>query len=146
MKPLLASLAELKNALPAAGPALLLDVDGTISAIAPTPQEATVDPGCKQALQSLAVGAQHPSAALRTSAAPLPLVAAISGRPAAEVAAMVGVADMVYVGNHGLEQWHDGEVRLVGAQHAAPLRHAKDAALRQPQERLSPFAGTGPGL
>ena len=127
MKPLLASLADLKNALPPEGPALLLDVDGTISVIAPTPQEATVDPGCKQALQALAVGAQH--------AAPLPLVAAISGRPAAEVAAMVGVAGMVYVGNHGLEQWRDGAVRT--DPRAAALAGAVDAALRQLKERLS---------
>ena len=150
MKPLLASLADLKNALPPGGPALLLDVDGTISAIAPTPQEATVDPGCVQALGALAVEAQR-AAPLRPGSGQAPsagsgrrLVAAISGRPAAEVAAMVGVAGMVYVGNHGLERWDDGEVRLVGAQHpstglrtgAAPLRHAVDAALRQLKERL----------
>ena len=121
MKPLLASLADLKNALPPEGPALLLDVDGTISVIAPTPQEATVDPGCKQALQALASN--------------LPLLAAISGRPAAEVAAMVGVAGMVYAGNHGLEQWRDGAVRT--DPRAAALAGAVDAALRQLKERLS---------
>lgn len=121
MKPLLASLPEMKNALPSKGPALLLDVDGTISAIAPTPQEATVDPGCKQALQALASN--------------LPLVAAISGRPAAEVAAMVGVAGLVYAGNHGLEQWRDGEVRI--DPRAAALAGAVDSALRQLQARLS---------
>ena len=89
MKPLLDSLPELRAHLPPAGLALLLDVDGTISPIAPTPDAARVDPGCKEALQAL-VGS-------------LPVVAAISGRPAAQAAAMVGVEGMAYLGNHGLD-------------------------------------------
>ena len=41
------------------------------------------------------------------------MVGAISGRPVTDVREMVGVEDMVYIGNHGLERWVDGEVRYV---------------------------------
>jgi trehalose 6-phosphate phosphatase len=73
---------------------LITDVDGTISETAPTPQEAEVDPLCRHRLSELC---RH-----------LALVAAVSGRPAAEVRDMVGVDGMVYVGNHGLEIWAGG--------------------------------------
>lgn len=73
---------------------LITDVDGTISETAPTPPEARVDPLCQHHLSELC---RH-----------LTLVAAVSGRPAAEVRDMVGVDGMVYVGNHGLEIWAGG--------------------------------------
>ncbi len=77
---------------------LVTDVDGTIAEIAPTPDEARVAPGCRRALEALT----HR----------LALVAAISGRPAAQARQMVGVAGMVYVGNHGLERWRQGRVEV----------------------------------
>jgi trehalose 6-phosphate phosphatase len=70
--------------------AVVTDIDGTISAIAPTPAEATVDPNAKAALEFL--GRR------------LPVVAAVSGRAPHDAAAMVGLPDLVYVGNHGLER------------------------------------------
>jgi trehalose 6-phosphate phosphatase len=78
---------------------LITDVDGTISEIAPSPQEARVSPLCREQLTSLT---GH-----------LELVAAISGRPAIEVKEMVGVGGIVYIGNHGLERWCDGAVVFV---------------------------------
>jgi trehalose 6-phosphate phosphatase len=69
--------------------ALLTDLDGTLSAIAPRPELAVVQPGVRRALR-----------ALRAS---LALVAVLSGRRAAEARRLVGVAGVVYVGNHGLE-------------------------------------------
>ncbi|TET75334.1 MAG: trehalose-phosphatase [Dehalococcoidia bacterium] len=78
---------------------LFTDVDGTISEIAPSPAEARVSPICRQ---SLAVLAKH-----------LAVVVAISGRPAAEAREMVGIDEMVYIGNHGYERWVGGVVELV---------------------------------
>ena len=77
---------------------LITDVDGTISEIAPSPDEARVSPICRQQLAALA--------------GQLELVAAISGRPAAQAWEMVGVDAMVYIGNHGLERWRRGAVEL----------------------------------
>ncbi len=73
---------------------LITDVDGTISQTAPTPQEAKVSPLCRYYLSLLC---NH-----------LTLVAAISGRPVAEVKHMININGLVYIGNHGLERWSEG--------------------------------------
>jgi len=72
---------------------LITDVDGTISQTASTPQQAKVSPLCRYYLSNLC---HH-----------LALVAAISGRPAAEVRNMIKIDDVVYIGNHGLERWSE---------------------------------------
>ncbi len=77
---------------------LITDVDGTISEIAPTPQEARVSPLCRRYLKVLC---DH-----------LALVAAISGRPVAQVRDMVGIRGLVYIGNHGLERWAENHTEL----------------------------------
>lgn len=69
---------------------LLTDIDGTISAIAPTPEAAVVTPELAATLTRLARR--------------LTVVAALSGRGAADAARLVGVPGAVYVGNHGLER------------------------------------------
>jgi len=92
---------------------LITDIDGTISEIAPSPVEARVSASCREQLAALT--------------ARLALVAAISGRPAAEARDMVGVDGIVYIGNHGLERWQDGEVHFVEEVGTYP---AKAAALR----------------
>jgi trehalose 6-phosphate phosphatase len=70
--------------------AVVTDIDGTISAIAPTPAEAIVDPGAQAALALLAER--------------LAVVAVVSGRAPQDGAAMVGLPELIYVGNHGLER------------------------------------------
>jgi trehalose 6-phosphate phosphatase len=70
--------------------AVVTDIDGTISAIAATPAEAMVDPGAKAALDLLN----------RRLAA----VAVVSGRAPQDGAVMVGLPDLTYIGNHGLER------------------------------------------
>jgi trehalose 6-phosphate phosphatase len=70
---------------------LFTDLDGTISPIAPTPEEAMVPDGIKAVLTEL-----------RQRAA---VVGVISGRPAAQAKQMVGVAGLIYLGQHGLETW-----------------------------------------
>ena len=72
--------------------ALISDIDGTLSPIVASPEEAEVLPECRSALQSLA--------------SQLDLVALISGRTAAEARRMVGLDELLYVGNHGLERWN----------------------------------------
>ena len=67
---------------------VLLDFDGTLSDIAPTPEEARPAPGAQEALEALD----------RAGAA----VVVISGRPALDVAALVR-APVRYVGLYGLE-------------------------------------------
>ncbi|MGD0765794.1 MAG: trehalose-phosphatase [Dehalococcoidia bacterium] len=71
--------------------ALVSDIDGTVSPIAPSPAEAYVLPECRAALEMLA--------------SRLELVAVVSGRSAEQARRMVGLDELLYVGNHGLEQW-----------------------------------------
>lgn len=93
--------------------AFITDVDGTISSIAPTPDQARVDPDCRRHLAELARR--------------LELVAVISGRAAANVRAMVGIDELLYVGNHGLEVWRAGHIEAAPA--ARPYVGAIAAAL-----------------
>lgn len=96
---------------------LITDLDGTISAIARTPGGAFIDPRCHAALAALA----HR----------LDLVAVISGRRAADAKDKVGIEDMVYVGNHGLETWRDGALKIVApAEEYIPRIAAALASLR----------------
>ena len=87
---------------------LITDVDGTISEIAPSPEEARVSPICREQLASLTKI--------------LELVAAISGRPALEVREMIGIEGMVYIGNHGLERWQGGAVEFIEGVQEYPAR------------------------
>ena len=87
---------------------LFTDIDGTISEIAPSPPEARVSPECRE---SLAILAGH-----------LAVVVAVSGRPAAEARAMVGIDDLVYIGNHGYERWVAGSVELIPGAEEYPAK------------------------
>lgn len=77
---------------------LAIDIDGTISEIAATPDEASVTEECRKWLAFLR---KH-----------LCLVAAVSGRSASAARAMVGVESLLYLGNHGLERWECENVRV----------------------------------
>jgi len=69
---------------------ICLDYDGTLSPIAPIPQQATLPKKTRHLLRALA---ETPSVRL----------AIISGRALADVKAMVGIPAIVYSGNHGFE-------------------------------------------
>ena len=84
---------------------LVLDFDGTISEIAPTPEQAHVLPEAARALRGLANK--------------LPLSAVMSGRAVSDVAALVGVDGLAYLGNHGAELLHDGQLELAPEAQAA---------------------------
>ena len=69
--------------------AVLCDVDGTLAPIVGDPASAAVPEETREALRALA----------RRYA----LVACVSGRRAVEARSLVGVAELTYAGNHGLE-------------------------------------------
>jgi trehalose 6-phosphate phosphatase len=71
---------------------LVLDIDGTLSPIAPTPGEARLYPGVASLLEQAREHAH---------------VAIITGRALDDGAAIVNVDDITYIGSHGLE-WSDG--------------------------------------
>jgi trehalose 6-phosphate phosphatase len=73
--------------------ALFLDVDGVLAPIVPKPEDARVPDETRKELRRLNER--------------YALVACISGRAGADAQRIVGVPDLVYVGNHGLEL--DGE-------------------------------------
>lgn len=101
---------------------LVTDVDGTISPIAPTPDAAQVTPRSRELLRRLA--------------GQLALVAAISGRAADDLSARVGVPELVYVGNHGLERVHGGEIEALPE--AVAARPALERVIAALQPRLLP--------
>lgn len=69
--------------------ALFLDVDGVLAPIVPRPEDARVPDETRAELHRL--NGRYA------------LVACVSGRAGAAAAAIVGVPELVYVGNHGLE-------------------------------------------
>ncbi len=68
---------------------LLTDIDGTLSPIAPTPDQARLYRGIRPLL--------------RRCLDAFDVVAAISGRPALDARRLIGLPQMTYVGNHGME-------------------------------------------
>lgn len=112
----------LKPLLKAERLGVISDMDGTLSPIVSTPASAIVTPLNRQLLAQLAQR--------------IALVAVISGRRVADVRQRVGLDDVVYIGNHGLEYWRDGEAVL--APDVAKYRPALEAAASQLRDRLAP--------
>jgi trehalose 6-phosphate phosphatase len=81
---------KLAAALAARPRGLFFDIDGTLSAIAPTPESAMLLPGVAELLEQL-----------RTR---FDVVALVSGRAADDARRMVGLPGVLYIGNHGLER------------------------------------------
>ena len=105
---------------------LLLDIDGTLSPIAPRPQDAAISPVTRAMLADL-------------SRLPDVHVVAISGRGAADAARLIGLDTVWIVGNHGIEVAAPGQVAIVdpeiarfGDQLAAASVAANDVARRTP--------------
>lgn len=103
---------------------LFSDLDGTLAPIAPSPEAATITPRNRKLLAELG---GH-----------LPLVALVSGRRAASLYGRVELPGLAYVGNHGLEQWLNGQV--VTLPEAAAHRAALQAARAQIEPLLPPGA------
>ena len=78
--------------------AVVCDIDGTLAPIAPRPEKARVPASTLKLLERLA--------------ATYSLVACVTGRAAADARRMVPVEGVAIAGNHGLEVWKDGGVKL----------------------------------
>lgn len=100
--------------------ALFSDFDGTLSPVAPTPDSAEAAPGVPETLRALADR--------------MSLVSIVTGRGVDDVVNRVGVPDLLYVGNHGLEWLEDDEHHV----HPAGLEAegGLPEALREIQHRL----------
>jgi len=95
---------------------LLLDIDGTLAPIAPTPADARVPATTRAAIA-------------RLTAAPGVVVALVSGRSAEDAHRMVGVDGVWAVGNHGAEcRTPDGVVDVDGRVAAYRLALERAAA------------------
>lgn len=71
------------------------DFDGTLSLLAPTPDAATIEPAAALALRELATRIE--------------VVGIVTGRAAADARERVGIEELLYVGNHGLEWAYRGD-------------------------------------
>jgi len=85
---------------------LLLDYDGTLAPIAPSPKQATLPPATKSVLRSLSQSSRVTTVL-------------ISGRSLLELRRLVGLPRLTYVGNHGLEMWREGRRTAVAVQKAS---------------------------
>lgn len=101
--------------------ALLTDIDGTISPLAATPADAVVSATARSLLHTLSRR--------------FDLVAAITGRAVADAVQMVGLPELRYIGNHGMEQWRDGQAAPLPA--AAAYAPAISAALKAARDRIT---------
>ena len=77
---------------------LFLDLDGTLAEIVPHPEDTSVRPVVPRALRAL-----HRR---------LALVAVVTGRPARQARDILGVDEIVYAGNHGLELMQGGRLEV----------------------------------
>jgi trehalose 6-phosphate phosphatase len=109
--------------------ALLTDIDGTISPMARTPDEAIVLPKAKDALKRLRER--------------IALVGIVTGRSATVGESLVGLPGLIYVGNHGME-WTEGG-RLAHSSAAAAWTDAVRESLIEIAE-LATASGIEQGL
>ncbi|HXO21220.1 MAG TPA: trehalose-phosphatase [Thermoanaerobaculia bacterium] len=103
---------EIARRLQGARPALFLDYDGTLTPIVARPELATLPPETRSTLERLAK--RFP-------------VAILSGRAREDVAALVGLPDLVYAGSHGFDIAGPGLRHEVGGEEL-PKRMSEAAA------------------
>ena len=77
---------------------LFLDLDGTLAEIVPRPEQTSVRPVVPRTLRLLQ--------------GRLALVAVVTGRPALQARDILGVEELVYAGNHGLELLQEGRLEV----------------------------------
>ena len=98
---------------------LLSDLDGTISEIVPQPNMASVSPQIRSSLRELHFR--------------LALVAIVTGRLASQARDIVGIQELIYVGNHGLERMEKGRVSIV--EEGRPFAHLLEKLMERVRER-----------
>jgi trehalose 6-phosphate phosphatase len=99
---------------------LATDIDGTLSPIVDTPDAAAVTPLCRRHLQEMTSRAE--------------VVAVISGRAPEVARRLVGLEELVYIGNHGLSCWREGREETLAE--AVPYETMLKEAKRQLAARL----------
>jgi len=103
--------------------AIFTDIDGTLAPIVPTPDMSEVPKELKELLRRLSEKYL--------------LVAGISGRKTEDALELVGLADVVYFGNHGFEILRDGEVEVVPE--ALPYLEKVQELEKRAHEELDPL-------
>ena len=102
----------------------LTDIDGTLSPVAPTPDQARLYRGVRPLL--------------RRCLDAFDVVAAISGRPALDARRLVGIPQMTYIGNHGMEQLAPRERVPVIAPDVRAYQSAIADVLHEVRDQLGP--------
>lgn len=110
-----AGLAELADKIAQSRPALFLDYDGTLSAIAPRPDLAVLDDAMRSRIRRVAKGC------------PLGI---ISGRDLEDVRSLVGVDGLIYAGSHGFDIDAPSGRHRMGEEYVAALSRAGEAVGR----------------
>jgi trehalose 6-phosphate phosphatase len=103
--------------------AILTDIDGTLAPIVPTPDMSEIPAELKELLRRLSERYR--------------LVAGISGRKTEDALDLVGLADVVYFGNHGFEILRGGEVEVVPE--ALPYLKKVEELEKRSREALEPL-------
>jgi trehalose 6-phosphate phosphatase len=103
--------------------AIFTDIDGTLAPIVPTPDMSEVSNELKDLLGQLSERYL--------------LVAGISGRKTEDALDLVGLADVVYFGNHGFEILRDGEVEVTPE--ALPYLEKVQELEERAREELGPL-------
>jgi len=126
MKNLFDNISEIKTQIEKTGGAiLLLDFDGVLSAIAPTPDEAFISKENKTLVKAC------------TERFP---VAVITGRTLTEIKKKVGLKNLFYISSHGLEWEEDGEY------HLKPIPKEVTEAINFAKEKIKPLMNRYPGM
>lgn len=113
------------GARPEAVRLLLLDVDGTLAPIAPTPEKARIPPDTLAALTRLVDRGWS--------------IVLVSGRPLDQVRNMAPVKGARVFGSHGLEEWPDGQGAIppgIAARLDALAKDGQTLASRFPGARI----------
>lgn len=127
MKHLFLHLSEIQEKLEAASRVLLLlDYDGTLTPIVPSPEDALLDTDTRQILQSLAGNGRF-------------VVGVISGRELSQTKELVGIPSLYYAGNHGLEM--SGPNFVYTNPSGIHSRSVLNRIVHSLQEKLNPIEG-----
>jgi trehalose 6-phosphate phosphatase len=103
--------------------AIFTDIDGTLAPIVPTPDMSEVPAELKKLLARLSERCL--------------LVAGVSGRKTEDALDLVGLADVVYFGNHGFEILRDGKVEVTPE--ALPYLEQVQELEARAREELAPL-------
>ena len=106
---------------------LLLDYDGTLTPIVPSPEDAVLPEGVRQSLQTLAA---HPRY----------VAGIVSGRSLDDLAVLAGISGLIHAGNHGME------IRAPGWRFTHPGAIAARGTLDHARQSLSDALIHIPGI